>query len=166
MYNVINQLILKLVQLDKIVIHGNSGKIISSFLNISLACDYRIIAENSLFQNPFLDLGLLPKGGGAFFLSKIMGVGKTLDFLLSEKNMTADDALSLGIVNQVVPAAELETVALKTAKKFSQKPMTTLTGIKRLVNHSYKELEEYLNLENHELIHVIKKSEDWKQMNE
>ncbi len=166
MYNVINQLLLKLVSLDKIVVHGNSGKIISSFLNISLACDYRIVAENSVFQNPCLDLGLLPKGGGAFFLSKIIGLNKVLDIMLSGKNMTALESLALGIVNQVVPAADLEAVALKTARSFSQKPATTLTGIKRLVNYALKDLENYLEFEDKALIHAIKKSVDWKQTDE
>jgi len=164
MYNVINQLILKLVRLDKIVIHGNSGKIISSFLNISLACDYRIVSDNAVFQNPCMDLGLLPKGGGAFFLQKIVGLNKVFEILLSEENIPAHEALAFGIVNRVVPAAELEAVVLKTARSFSQKPGTTLAGIKRLVNYSLKDLEKYLDFKNRSLIHVIKRSKGWKQM--
>ena len=76
MYNVIDQLVLAIMGLNKIVIHANSGKVISTFLNISLACDYSIIADNTVFQNPYIDLGTVPKGDGAFFLSKKLGASK------------------------------------------------------------------------------------------
>ena len=65
--NVIDQFILKIVGLNKFVIHVNSGDVISLFFNVSLACDYRIIADNTILHNPYLELGLLPKGGGPFF---------------------------------------------------------------------------------------------------
>lgn len=163
MFNVINQLILKIVNLNKLVIHGDSGKIISPFLNLSLACDYRIIADNTTFQNPCLDLGLLPKGGGPFFLSKMLGTGKALDFLLTEKNFTATQALDLGIVNQVVPEEKLENALIEKAITFAEKPLTSLVGIKRLLNYSYKDLKEYLEFENEELIHAISASKELRE---
>lgn len=158
MYNVINQVILKLVRLNKFVVHGNSGEIISSFFNISLACDYRIIADNSNFLNPCLELGLLPKGGGAFFLPKIIGMTKAYEMLLSETAISADEALALGIVNQVVPTSELEASALEKARYFSRLPETSLAGIKHLLNYSLKELEDYLEFENRVLIKIINSS--------
>jgi len=166
MYNVINQLILKLVQLNKFVIHGNSGKIISSFFNISLACDYRVIADNAVYQNPCLELGLLPKGGGAFFLPKIIGLCKTYDLLLSDKNIYANEALELGIVNKVVPLNALEDAAIETAKYFGQKPVSSLVGIKHLINYSLKDLEDYLEFENELLLRTINHSEEWKRAEE
>ncbi len=163
MYNVINQLILKIVRLDKIVIHCNSGKVISSFLNISLACDYRIIADNTVFQNPCLQLGLLPKGGGAFFLQRIIGLSKSYDVLLAEKDISAQDALKMGIVDMVVKMDSLEESAIQKARQFSRKPKSTLTGVKRLLNYSLKDLEDYLNMENQELTRAMMTSETWKQ---
>lgn len=70
LYNAVNQFILKIVDLNKIVIHADSGEVISIFPNVSLACDYRIVADNTVFKNPCHDLGLVPKGGGAFFSPK------------------------------------------------------------------------------------------------
>lgn len=162
MYNVINQIILKLITLDKIVIHVNSGNIISSFLNISLACDYRIIADSSVFMNPCIELGLLPKGGGAFFLPRMIGSGKALEVLLSERDIDAYEALELGIVNKIVPLDDLEAKAFETATYFRKIPSTSLTGIKRLLNYSLKELKDYLEYENEELLKVICSSSDWK----
>jgi enoyl-CoA hydratase/carnithine racemase len=163
MYNVINQLILKIVRLDKIVIHCNSGKVISSFLNISLACDYRIIADDTVFQNPCMQLGLLPKGGGAFFLQRIIGMSKCYDVLLAENDISAREALEMGIVDMVVGLGSLEETAVLKARRFSRRPKSTLTGVKRLLNYSYKDLEDYLNVENQELTRAMMSSETWKQ---
>lgn len=112
LYNAVNQLVLEMVSFNKMVIHADSGKVISLYMNLSLACDYRIIGDNSVFQNPYLDLGLVPKGGGAFFLSRILGSSKASKILLSDKDISADEALRLGIVEQVVPSDELNEAAL------------------------------------------------------
>ncbi len=161
MHNIMNQLILKIVELDKIIIHVNHGRIISSFLNISLACDYRILGEDSVFQNPCLDLGLLPKGGGAFFLPKIIGHGKCLSILTSARNIPAAEALALGIVHEVVPDDDLNDAAMKAAAKFKRMPASSLTGIKRLLNYSLKDLKDYLEFENQESMRIITTTREW-----
>ncbi len=162
MFNVINQLILALVAMEKMVIHCNSGRIISSFFNISLACDYRIISADTVFQNPCLSLGLLPKGGGAFFLPRMIGLSKTYEILLSEEDIPAQKALELGIVNRVVSLDQLLPTAIETAHAFVRRPMNLVSGIKRLLNYSLKDLKDYLEFENQTLLQVILSSEEWK----
>jgi len=159
LYNAVNQLILELVGFNKMVIHADSGKLISFYMNISLACDYRIIGDNSVFQNPYLDLGLVPKGGGAFFLSRILGPSKASKVLLSDKDISADEALRLGIVEQVVPSNELNEAALKTARDFAQKPLHSMLGIKRLLNCCTRDLENCLQCENELLFRIINEPE-------
>ncbi|MBW2596928.1 MAG: enoyl-CoA hydratase/isomerase family protein [Deltaproteobacteria bacterium] len=61
LYNAVNQFILRLVDFNKMIVHADSGKVISLFMNTSLACDYRIVADNTVFQNPCLELELVPK---------------------------------------------------------------------------------------------------------
>jgi 2-(1,2-epoxy-1,2-dihydrophenyl)acetyl-CoA isomerase len=153
--NVVNQFILKIVGLDKFVIHVNSGDVISLFFNISLACDYRIIADNTIYHNPYIDLGLLPKGGGPFFLPSILGSWKTYEVLLFRKEITAQEALKLGLVDKVVPVDELEETAFEFAQSFKNIPLNTLSGIKRLKNYSMHDLEQYLELENEELRKIV-----------
>ena len=70
LFHAVDDLILKIKDINQIVIHADGGNVLPLFLNISLACDYRIVADNTVFQNPCLEYGLVPKGGGAFFLSK------------------------------------------------------------------------------------------------
>jgi enoyl-CoA hydratase/carnithine racemase/nucleotide-binding universal stress UspA family protein len=155
MFNAIDQLILRIVDLDKFVIHADRGKIISLFLNISLACDYRIISDNTVYQNPYLGLGMGPKGGGAFFLSRMLGYRKAYDLLLSDQDITAQAAFEMGIVDNVVPPEKLEDTALDIAKKYGRIPNQSLIGIKRMLNFSRKELSNYLEFENQELLRII-----------
>jgi len=155
MCNVFDQLILKLVGLNKLVVHADCGEIIPLFLNVSLACDYRIIATHTVYQKPYLKIGLLPKGGGPFFLCNMLGYARALDLLISSENLSALDALKLGIVNQVVPHKILEDTALQIAKDFASKPMRSLAALKRLIRYSMKDLEDNLNFESRELMRMI-----------
>lgn len=155
LFNSVDQCILKIRSINQMVIHANSGKVLSLFLNASLACDYRIIADNTVFQNPCLEIGMVPKGGGAFFLSKMVGISKAYDILLCEKDITADRALALGLVNKVVPFDELRETALRVAQDFARKPRRSIAGAKKLLNYSIKDLEEYLDFETQELGSLI-----------
>jgi len=156
MHNVFAQVIMKILSLNQIVIHANRGRVISLFLNVSLACDYRIVTSCTVFQNPYLKLGLLPIGGGAFFLSKMLGSSKAYEILLTGNDITAQEALRLGIVDEVVSSNKFEEAALDAAQRFTQKPARSLAGVKRLINYSMKDLKGYMELEQQELIKIIK----------
>jgi len=155
LYNAINQFILKIAGFNKMVIHADSGNIILLFMNISLAFDYSIIGENTVFQNPNLQLGLVPKGGGIFFLSKMLGSRKTSEILLSDRDIVATEALKLGIVNEVVPVDELKAAAISIAQRFAKIPAQYSSGIKKLLNYNLKNLKEYLEYENDILRRII-----------
>ena len=155
LFHAVDDLILKIKEIDQIVIHADCGNVLPLFLNISLACDYRIVADNTVFQNPCLEYGLVPKGGGAFFLSKILGAGGAYRIMLSEEDITAGEALKLGLVDEVVAFNELRDAALKVAEDFARKPSRSLKCCKRLLNFSFKELREYLEYETDELTKMI-----------
>lgn len=152
-YHAINQFILRLMACDKIVVSADCGKANLLYLAAGLACDYRIVAENSVYSNPNIDLDIIPNGGLTYFLTKLIGRKKTLDILLSENDLTADEALSLGIVDKIVPPGELKATALNVAKKYAKKPCSYLSGIKRLVNADTGELQKILDCEN-QILHV------------
>ena len=96
LFHAVDDLILKIKEINQTVIHADSGKVLPLFLNISLACDYRIVADNTVFQNPCLEYGLVPKGGGAFFLSKMIGASGAYRIMMSDKDILANEALKLG----------------------------------------------------------------------
>jgi len=154
-YHAVNQLVLTIQQMPKLAVHADSGEIISPFMNVSLACDYRIIGDRTVFQYPTIELGLVPKGGGVFFLANKLGNTKTLELLLSGEDIHARQALALGLVNKVVPSASLEAEALETARRFAQKPLRLISGVKRLLNFLSKDLPVFLDLENQILLEAI-----------
>jgi enoyl-CoA hydratase/carnithine racemase len=155
-YNAINQLVLLIRQMDKIVVHADSGEVLSLFLNISLACDYRIVGDKTVFQYPLLEFGLIPKGGGIFFLAQKLGTSKTMELLMSGKDIDAREALELGLVDRVVPSKDIETAAQETAEKIASKPMPFISGVKRLMHYAAKDLESFLDYENAQLLECIK----------
>ena len=155
MCNAFDQLIPKIIRLNKPVIHADCGEVISLFLSISLACDYRIIATHTIFQKPYFDLETLPKGGSAFFLCKMLGYNRARQLLMSEKDINAIEAIEIGVADQVVPIDKLEKTALRMARDFTKRSMRSLVGVKRLINYSMKDIQDYLEFESFELLRAI-----------
>jgi 2-(1,2-epoxy-1,2-dihydrophenyl)acetyl-CoA isomerase len=155
MCNAFDQLILKILRLNKPVVHANCGEVISLFLSMSLACDYRIIATHTIFPKPYFELEALPKGGGAFFLCKMLGYNRAKQLLMSEKKINALEALDVGIVDRVVPFRGLEETAIQAARDFTRRSLRSLVGVKRLINYNLKDIEDYLEFESYELLKTI-----------
>lgn len=155
LFNFYASLILQLSEINKIIVHSTSGNVIPLFLNTSLACDYRIAADNTVFKNAYLDMGLVPIGGGAFFLSRMMGEGKALELLALKKEYTAADALEYGIIDMILPLKTLDSGTLEFAREFEKVAEPTLSGLKRLLRFSSKDLKQYLEFENQEFFKII-----------
>ena len=156
MYTAYDQFITKIVESNKFFMSVSFGEMISQDFHVALACDYRMVADDTVIHKPYLKLGLVPKGGGAYFLEKRLGRGKACEILLSNKTISAHDALELGLVNEVVPCETLEYAALKKAQYFAQQPASSLTGTKKLLNYSLNDLKESLNFENRTLVDIFK----------
>jgi 2-(1,2-epoxy-1,2-dihydrophenyl)acetyl-CoA isomerase len=137
------------------VIHADCGEVISLFLSMSLACDYRIIANHTIFRKPYFELETLPKGGGAFFLCKMLGYNQAKNLLMSEKDINALAALDMGIVDHVVPNHKLEETAIQIAQDLANRPSRSLVGIKKLINYSMKDIQDYLDFESCELLKTL-----------
>jgi 2-(1,2-epoxy-1,2-dihydrophenyl)acetyl-CoA isomerase len=155
MYRTFDSLIKKILESPKFFIGATKGRLYPQLLSVNLACDYRIIAENTTIQNVYLDFGLAPKGGEVFFLKKRLGHCKAFELLLSEKEIKAHDALKLGAVNKVVPLHSLEKITLKMAQEFAKKPADSVKLIKKLLNSSKQNPADFLEFENHELMHTL-----------
>ena len=155
MFRGCDQYILRLVKLNKFVIYVDSNDLIFQSLNVSLAGDYRIVSDDTTYHNPSIELGLMAKGGGVFFLTKLLGRSKTFQILLTQKTLRAKEALELGIVDQVVSSDKLEDVAIETACQFARYPTSSIIGIKKLINYSIQDLEDYLHFERSKLMNII-----------
>ncbi|MEE4265328.1 MAG: enoyl-CoA hydratase/isomerase family protein [Desulfobacteraceae bacterium] len=153
--NIFDRLIIEIASLNKLVIHADCGEIIPVFLNISLACDYRIVSAHTTFQKPYFQLGMLPTGGGVFFLCNLLGYSKTKQLLMSEKEIGAAEAFEIGFVDQVVPDDKLEETAIQTAQDWTRQSTRSLLGIKKLLNYTIKDLTDYLDFESDAVLSTI-----------
>ena len=155
LFNMTSQLVMGIISLDQIVIHVCSGCVISLFLNVSLACDYRIASDETVFHNHYLDLGMIPVGGSPFLLSKRSGRANIWETLLLNRTIDAAKALELGLVDRVVPLSGLDEAAREIALGFTASSLGTIAGLKRLVNFSKKELKAYFEMEEQEIFRII-----------
>ena len=131
---------------------------------MALCCDFRIAADGSYrIGLPEVTLGLLPGTGGTQRLPRLIGRQKALDFMLRGATMPPQDALSAGIVDEVVPAAGLLDKALERIRSYVTGPTFAVGRIKQAVVQGFgMRLDEGLKLERQLLIELFK-SEDAKE---
>ena len=119
--------------LDKIAIAAINGVAIQTGFSLALACDFRIASADARMGSATLRFGLLPDEGGQFLLTQLMGVGKTMDFLMRKRIVTAQEALALGLVHEVVPAGELMDRTLDLARELANGPQVSMRMLKRSI---------------------------------
>ena len=158
--NVVNKLILTLSTLNRMTIFAGQGTVSLFYLNIGLAFDYRIIAEDTVFENLNLDIGLVTKGSG-YFLPRLLGIRKATE-VLELKSFSAKDALRLGLVDRIVPVSRLEEETMKFISREEAHLSPTLLDIRKLFKCDIKELQRSLELEDN-LIKERLKSEEFRQ---
>jgi len=119
--------------LDKLTIAAINGVAIQTGFSLALSCDFRIAAEGARMGSATLRFGLLPDEGGQYLLVQLMGVARTMDFLMKKRIVDADEALALGLVNEVAAADELEARAMELATEFANGPQVSMRLLKRSV---------------------------------
>ena len=100
---------------------------------LALSCDIRFASERSTFGQPEINLGLIPGGGGTQRLCRLIGYGRAMEIVLSGRMVSAEDALSMGMVNRIVPIEDLEAETMKLATEISKKSPHTTKVAKRAV---------------------------------
>ncbi len=119
--------------LDKLTVCAINGVAIQTGFSLALSCDFRLAADTARMGSATLRFGLLPDEGGQYLLVQAMGVAKTMDFLMRKKIVTAEEALELGLVHEVVPADELEDAAMSFATELANGPQVSMRLLKRSV---------------------------------
>lgn len=131
-----NPIVLKLRTLEKPVIAAVNGAAAGAGWGIALACDIRYAADTAKFRFAFTGIGLAPDSGTSFFLTRTLGLGKALEIAYTNDVVDAPTALSLGLVNKVVPADQLMPTTLELARQLAQSPTRGLGLTKRAMNHA------------------------------
>ena len=120
--------------LGKPVIAAINGYALGGGCELALACTLRIAADSARLGQPEVNLGLIPGYAGTQRLSRLVGAGRALEILLTGEHITAVEAYRLGIVNRVIPAAELMAAAKKLAAVLAGKPPVAMRYIIDAVN--------------------------------
>ena len=95
--------------LDKLSIAAINGVAIQTGLSLALSCDFRIASTDARMGSGTLRFGLMPDEGGQFLLVQLMGVARTMDFLMRNRIVSRQEALELGLVHEVVPPTNCTT---------------------------------------------------------
>jgi 2-(1,2-epoxy-1,2-dihydrophenyl)acetyl-CoA isomerase len=132
----IQRLIGGILDCDKPVIAALNGTAAGGGAQIVLACDLVIAADNARIIEVFVRRGLIPDGGGAYLLPRLVGMHKAKELVFFGDDLGAEEAERLGIVNKVVPAAELEATVREWATRLATGPTRTIGFAKRLLNRS------------------------------
>jgi 2-(1,2-epoxy-1,2-dihydrophenyl)acetyl-CoA isomerase len=117
-------------------------------VNFALACDIVIAAEDAFFREAFVRIGLSPDCGGTFFLPRAVGEKMAAELLMTGDSVSAERAAAIGMINRVVPAAELQAEAAAMAARLAAGPTASIGRIKQMLNASFSnDLSSQLALE-------------------
>jgi enoyl-CoA hydratase/carnithine racemase len=134
--------------IEKPVIAEVNGNAFGEGLELALACDVRIAAQNAHFGLPEIEAGLIPSDGGTQRLPRIVGRGKALEMILTGETIDAAEALENGLVTKIVPAESLMPEVEALAKAMAAKAPVSLRYIKEAINKGLDlTMEQGLRLE-------------------
>lgn len=125
-----NPIVRALTEMPKPVVAGVNGVAAGAGLGFALACDYRVVADTASFNTSFAGVALTADSGVSWTLPRLIGQSRAADLLMFPRSMTAERALELGIVNKLVPAADLAAEAATVARTLAQGPTLAYAALK------------------------------------
>jgi len=134
----IERIPLALEDLDKPVIAAVNGVATGAGMDLALMCDIRYAAQSARFAETYVKVGLVPGAGGAHYLPRLVGTAKALELFFTGDFVDAQEALRLGLVNQVFPDDALMTDVERIARRMARAPALTLRMIKRAVHQGMR----------------------------
>lgn len=159
----LHEMVETLRNLDKPVLASVHAAAAGAGAPLALACDLVIASENAVFNFAYARIGLTPDGSSTYFLPRHVGMKKATELFMAMPTLSAKESQDLGLINWVVPAAELKERTDFIASQLAQGPTSTFGRLKKLLNASYhNSLHDQLALET-KLICVSSETEDFKE---
>jgi enoyl-CoA hydratase/carnithine racemase len=112
------------------------GYVLGGGFELALSCDLIVAAEDAVFGLPEVRVGILPGGGGTQLLARRVGVGRAKDLIFTGRRIGAEEALAMGVVNRVVPRADLEVATLQLAEEVCRSAPVAVREAKRAIDQS------------------------------
>ena len=129
----IHRIPLALERLDKPIIAAINGTARGAGLDMALMCDLRVAASSATFAESYINMGLVSGDGGMYFLPRLIGAARALEMLWTGRVIDTAEAERVGLLNRVVPDAELLPVALELAASIAAQPQQAIRITKRSV---------------------------------
>ena len=117
------------------VVAAVTGYALGGGLELALCADYRVAADDAVLGQPEVLLGIMPGSGGTQRLTRLIGPSRAKNLLMTGRRVKADEALRLGLVDEVVPSGETYDAALRYARQLADGPAAALEAIKIAVDH-------------------------------
>jgi len=130
------RLVASILDCEKPVIAGVNGTAAGGGMHLALACDLVVAAEESKFIEIFVRRGIAPDGGGAWLLARLVGIQKAKELFFFGDDVPAAEAYRLGLVNRVVPRADLDDTLRQLATRLANGPTKAIGIAKWLTNRS------------------------------
>jgi 2-(1,2-epoxy-1,2-dihydrophenyl)acetyl-CoA isomerase len=127
----INELILKILRLEKPVVAAVNGPAVGAGCNVALACDIIFMAREAYLSEIFVKRGLVPDFGGLYLLPRYVGISKAKEFIYTGERIDSEMASNLGIANRVFSSEELMPEAMEFAERLASGPTVTI-GLAKL----------------------------------
>ena len=148
MMNFVHRAVTGITTLEKPVIAMVNGDAVGAGCNLALACDLIFASENARFGEVFVRLGLGPDWGGAYLITRLIGMAKAKELLFTGKIISAREAFEMGLINNVVPPEELEESVMKLAERLSRGATKAIGKIKTFLHKAwFMDLKETLEYE-------------------
>ncbi len=119
------------------VIAAVNGFALGGGCELAMACDIRICSENAKFGQPEVGLGIIPGFSGTVRLARLVGMGMAKQLIFTGKAIKANEALRIGLVNEVVPQAELMDKAMEIANQIAVNAPLAVSAAKQCINAEY-----------------------------
>ncbi len=142
-----------LQRMDTPVIAAVNGAAAGYGLDLALGCDMRIMSDKAILMPGFAKMGVVPESGGTWYLPRLLGWAKACEVAMLGDTLNADQSLSYGLVNRVVPAADLDTAVLDWAHRIAANAPLAVTEIKRLFRHGLT--QDFESHSHHVLMSVL-----------
>jgi 2-(1,2-epoxy-1,2-dihydrophenyl)acetyl-CoA isomerase len=134
--------------LEKPVIGAINGPVAGAGLSLACACDVRIGSSNATFVPGFVGIGLVPDAGSTWFLHRLLGYTRAFEWMVSNRRLSADEALVWGLISEEVPQDRFAKRVEELAEWYAALPTRAVAMTKQLFEHAYTaSLDQQLELE-------------------
>jgi len=158
-----NPLVRRMRSMEKPVIGMINGVAAGAGLSVALACDMRIMSTTAKLIEVFIRIGLVPDSGSHWFLPRLVGMARAFEYAATGRDITAEEAERVGLVNKIAQSDQLEKVTMDLASSLAKAPTKAIGLIKRTLNKALaSDLDAILDYEAY-IQQIASETEDHKE---